>query len=90
VVRGRTDASAGKTLAIFGNKFPFSFHGTFTRARWVLAGFNPQWLDLNLTVAGFGYGAQTGNCRAVDWVGYKPSWFVLNASELFCSDCFRQ
>jgi hypothetical protein len=48
-------ALVGKTLPVFGNSFPFSFHGTFLSHRRVLAGFRPKWPVLVLTVAGFNF-----------------------------------
>jgi hypothetical protein len=41
-------------LPVFGNKFPFSFHGTFCGVGAVLAGFDGQWRDLKIARPDFG------------------------------------
>ena len=43
-----------KNCPFFGNSFPFSFHGTFSLPEGVLGRVDPQRLDLNFAVAGFG------------------------------------
>ncbi len=40
-------------MPVFGNSFPFSFHGTFFGTEGVLAPFHPLWPLLNLRVAPF-------------------------------------